>query len=241
MAQRRTNGSKLLMTVLCVVAACRAVPVTDLLDRASQRSDRLHSLSTMLTQELKMPEMAPLCLTISAAFSVQVVTNSPSRLQDSHFPPIGRVIMPRPAMCHTSSLQTPNDKEQALQVSESDLLSLARSLLRAWVDPLLVLSSSANTLPHPAQNSISNKIQELQEHSKSLGDGLNVLSGKMGPAAQTMSLLPYRGGNDLGQDKISKLINFQFLLSCLRRDSHKIDSFLKVLRCRAARMQPEMC
>ncbi|XP_022056156.1 prolactin [Acanthochromis polyacanthus] len=212
MAQRRTNGSKLLMTVLCVVAACRAVPVTDLLDRASQRSDRLHSLSTMLTQEL-----------------------------DSHFPPIGRVIMPRPAMCHTSSLQTPNDKEQALQVSESDLLSLARSLLRAWVDPLLVLSSSANTLPHPAQNSISNKIQELQEHSKSLGDGLNVLSGKMGPAAQTMSLLPYRGGNDLGQDKISKLINFQFLLSCLRRDSHKIDSFLKVLRCRAARMQPEMC
>ncbi|XP_008281928.1 prolactin [Stegastes partitus] len=212
MAERRTNGSKVLITVLYVVAACRAVPVSDLLDRASQRSDRLHSLSTTLTQEL-----------------------------DSHFPPIGRVIMPRPGMCHTASLQTPNDKEQALQVSESDLLSLARSLLQAWQDPLVVLSSSANTLPHPAQNSISNKIQELQEHSKTLGDGLNVLSGKMGPAAQTTSLLPYRGGNDLGHDKISKLINFHFLLSCFRRDSHKIDSFLKVLRCRAARMQPEMC
>lgn len=39
--------------------------------------------------------------------------------QDTHFPPIGRVIMPRPAMCHTSSLQTPNDKEQALQVAVS--------------------------------------------------------------------------------------------------------------------------
>uniref|UniRef100_A0AAQ5ZJV9 Prolactin n=1 Tax=Amphiprion ocellaris TaxID=80972 RepID=A0AAQ5ZJV9_AMPOC len=215
----KTTQSKLflnqlisLLFMLYMVAACKAVPISDLLDRASQRSDRLHSLSTMLTREL-----------------------------DSHFPPIGRMIMPRPAMCHTSSLQTPNDKEQALQVSESDLLSLARSLLRAWVDPLLVLSSSANTLPHPAQNSISNKIQELQEHSKNLGDGLNILSGKMGPAAQTMSLLPYRGGNDLGQDKISKLINFQFLLSCFRRDSHKIDSFLKVLRCRAAKMQPEMC
>ncbi|XP_034567920.1 prolactin [Notolabrus celidotus] len=207
MARRKSNGGKVFMLVLCVVAACRAVAISDLLDRASQRSDTLHSLSTTLTHEL-----------------------------DSHFPPIGRVIMPRPSQCHTSSLQTPNDKEQALQVSESDLLSLARSLLQAWIDPLMVLSSSANNLPHPAQNSISNKIQELQEHSKSLGDGLDILSGKMGPASQSVSSLPYRGGNDIGHDKISKLTNFHFLLSCFRRDSHKIDSFLKVLRCRAAKM-----
>jgi len=161
-------------------------------------------------------------------------------------------------------------------------MSLARSLLQAWADPLMVLSHSANTLPHPAQSTINNKIQELQEHSKSLGDGLDILSNKvgkyederkcsfpaaviivveifrsftltmppsalacffhqMGPAAQAISSLPYRGANDLGQDKISKLVHFNFLLSCLRRDSHKIDSFLKVLRCRAARMQPEQC
>ncbi|KAF0032281.1 hypothetical protein F2P81_014571 [Scophthalmus maximus] len=155
-------------------------------------------------------------------------------------PGTGRVMTPRPSMCHTSSLQTPSDKAQALQISGSDLLSLARSLLQAWVDPLVVLSDSAYTLPHPAHNSISNKIQELQEHSKILGDGLDVLSSKMGPEAQTLSLLPYTG-NDIGQDRISKLINFHFLMSCFRRDSHKIDSFLKVLRCRAAKMQPEMC
>ncbi|CAJ1076002.1 prolactin [Xyrichtys novacula] len=207
MEHRKMNGGKVFISVLCVAAVCSAVPVSDLLDRASQRSDTLHALSTLLTHEL-----------------------------DSHFPPLGRVIMPRPSMCHTSSLQTPNDKEQALQVSESDLLSLARSLLQAWIDPLTVLSNSANNLPHPAQNSISNKIQELQEHSKSLGDGLDILSGKMGAAAQGISFLPYRGGNDIGHDKISKLTNFHFLLSCFRRDSHKIDSFLKVLRCRAAKM-----
>uniref|UniRef100_UPI0037E7DE21 prolactin n=1 Tax=Semicossyphus pulcher TaxID=241346 RepID=UPI0037E7DE21 len=211
MAHRKNKGGKLFMSgeiaLLCLAAACSAVPVSDLLDRASQRSDTLHSLSSTLSHEL-----------------------------DTHFPPIGRVIMPRPSMCHTSSLQTPIDKEQALQVSESDLLSLARSLLQAWIDPLVVLSTSANNLPHPAHNSISNKIQELQEHSKSLGDGLDILSGKMGPAAQSISFLPYRGGNDIGHDRISKLTNFQFLLSCFRRDSHKIDSFLKVLRCRAAKL-----
>lgn len=52
--------------------------------------------------------------------------------QNSHFPPLGRVILPRPSMCHTSSLQTPSDKEQALQVSVSQkyfTFSLPLSLL----------------------------------------------------------------------------------------------------------------
>uniref|UniRef100_A0A8C6MGX4 Prolactin n=3 Tax=Nothobranchiidae TaxID=405002 RepID=A0A8C6MGX4_NOTFU len=159
--------------------------------------------------------------------------------QDSHFPP--RVFMERPSMCHTSVLPTPNDKEQALLVPEPALMSLARSLLQAWAEPLSILSSNANTLPHPAKSSISSRIQELQEYSKSLGDGLDILSGKMGPDAQVISMLPYHGGTDLGQDRITKLTKFNFLLSCLRRDSHKIDSFLKVLRCRAAKMQPELC
>nr|XP_040046540.1 prolactin [Gasterosteus aculeatus aculeatus] len=206
-----TFGSKLLPTVLYMVAACSAIPITDLLDRASQRSDQLHSLSTTLTQDL-----------------------------DSHLPLTVRLTLPRPSVCHTASLQTPNDKEQALQVPESDLLSLARSLLQAWEDPLVFLSTSANFLPHPAQNAISNKIQELRDHSKSLGDGLNILSGKMGPGARTISMLPYTGGNDVGQDTISQLINLNFLLSCFRRDSHKIDSFLKILRCRATGL-PQMC
>ena len=58
-------------------------------------------------------------------------------------------------------------------------MSLARSLLQAWMDPLAVLSTSAHTLPHPSRNSLFNKVQELQEHSKNLGDGLNILSGKV--------------------------------------------------------------
>uniref|UniRef100_A0A3Q4MQP0 Prolactin n=1 Tax=Neolamprologus brichardi TaxID=32507 RepID=A0A3Q4MQP0_NEOBR len=183
--------------MLCVVTMCRAVPINDLIYRASQQSDKLHALSTMLTQEL--------------------------------------VCTYRVHACHTSSLQTPTDKEQALQVSESDLLSLARSLLQAWSDPLVVLSSSTNVLPYSAQSTLSKTIQKMQEHSKDLKDGLDILSSKMGPAAQTITSLPFIETNEIGQDKITKL------LSCFRRDSHKIDSFLKVLRCRAANMQPQMC
>ncbi|XP_015255130.1 PREDICTED: prolactin-1-like [Cyprinodon variegatus] len=201
MAQKRIIGGKLI-TVLYLVVMCRAVTINDLLDRASQRSDKMHSLSTLLTQEM-----------------------------GSLFP----------ADCHTSALQTPNDKVQTLQASQSALMSLARSLLHAWADPLVILSNNAVTLPHPAKSSISSKINELMEHSRTLADGLDILSGKMGSDAQAISPLPYTGGTDLGQDRVTILNKFNFLLSCLRRDSHKIDSFLKVLRCRAVKSQPELC
>uniref|UniRef100_A0A8C6V3X3 Prolactin n=1 Tax=Neogobius melanostomus TaxID=47308 RepID=A0A8C6V3X3_9GOBI len=207
-----TKTLKFFVTVVCMVAVAGAIPIGDLLDLASQHSDKLHSLSTLLTHEL-----------------------------DTHFPPIGHKIMPRPSMCHTATLQGPTDKIQALQFPEHDLLSLVRSLLQSWADPLLVLSANANTLPHPAQSTIASKVQELRDNSNSLGHGLDILSGKMGPASQILSISPYDGNADLGEDNISKLLNFQFLLSCFRRDSHKIDSFLKVLRCRAAKMQPNMC
>ncbi|XP_010899486.1 prolactin [Esox lucius] len=203
--------SKLYLAVLCLAVSCHAIGLNELMERASQRSDKLHSLSSSLTNDL-----------------------------DSHFPPMGRAMMPRPNMCHTSSLQTPMDKEEALSVSENDLISLARSLLLAWNDPLSLLSSEATTLPHPSKSIISSKIQELQDYSKSLGEGLDVLVNKMGPSSQNISLMPFRGA-ELGQDKTSRLINFHFLMSCFRRDSHKIDNFLKVLRCRAAKMRPEMC
>ncbi|XP_030649350.1 prolactin [Chanos chanos] len=212
MVSQQSQSTKLHLAVLmCVFVSTDGLGVNELLDRASLLSDKLHTLSTSLTGDL-----------------------------DSHFPPHGKLFMPRPSMCHTSSLQTPNDKDQALRVPEDELLALARSLLLAWSDPLAVLSSEAPTLPHPERDNINSKTKELQEQINSLGAGLQHLVNKMGPAAQSVSILPFQGGG-LGQDKSSRLINFHFLLSCFRRDSHKIDSFLKVLRCRAAKMRPEMC
>lgn len=45
--------------VLCTWAACAAVPISDLLDRASQRSDMIHALSTMLTHDLVSDRALP--------------------------------------------------------------------------------------------------------------------------------------------------------------------------------------
>uniref|UniRef100_A0AAY4CUB7 Prolactin n=1 Tax=Denticeps clupeoides TaxID=299321 RepID=A0AAY4CUB7_9TELE len=198
--------------LMCAAMCSEAVGVSDLLDRASQISDKLHSLSTSLSNDL-----------------------------DSHFVPVTRLLMPRPSACHTSSLQTPNDKDHALRVPETELLSLVRSLVLAWTDPLALLSSEASALDHPANSIINTKAKELHDQSKTLGEGLEHLVSKMGSSGPSISLLPLFESNDLGQDPTSRLVNFHFLLSCFRRDSHKIDSFLKVLRCRAAPMNPDTC
>lgn len=63
-------------------------------------------------------------------------------LQSNHVPPVGWTVMPRPSLCHTSSLQTPNDKAQALQLSVSDCISLC--FLFPFVS--LLLLSTADVL-----------------------------------------------------------------------------------------------
>lgn len=64
-------------------------------------------------------------------------------------------------------------------LQESELLSLVRSLLMAWSDPLALLSSEATSLPHPERNSINTKTRELQDHTNSLGAGLERLGRKV--------------------------------------------------------------
>lgn len=66
-----------------------------------------------------------------------------------------------------------------LFLQEDELLSLARSLLLAWSDPLALLSSEASSLAHPERNTINSKTQELQDNIKSLGTGLEHLVHKV--------------------------------------------------------------
>uniref|UniRef100_A0A8C9WLQ9 Prolactin n=1 Tax=Scleropages formosus TaxID=113540 RepID=A0A8C9WLQ9_SCLFO len=158
---------------------------------------------------------------------------------DYHLPAVGKKI-PHLSLCHTSPLKTPMDKNQVLSLSESELLSLVQSLLLSWTDALLLLSSEASSLPHPSTSTIQVKAKQLRENSDTLGTGLSRLAHKMGSSSSSYIPLRYTE-NSLGGDDDSRLVNFHFLLSCFRRDSHKIDNFLKILRCRANKQKPDMC
>ncbi|XP_075694948.1 prolactin-like [Rhinoderma darwinii] len=172
------------------------VLLSDLFNRAIRLSHYIHSLSTEMFEDI-----------------------------DQQYSEGRDIITKAMNNCHTSTLNTPEDKEQTLQVQHEDLLNLVNKLLHSWSQPLHYLSLGA-------PNSMVQKVKEAEEHTRILQGGIDRISGRMltdledfypqwsGPVDVTVS------------QEDSYLFPVYHLLHCFRRDSHKIDSYLKILRCR---------
>ncbi|KAG8442325.1 hypothetical protein GDO86_011211 [Hymenochirus boettgeri] len=176
----------------------------DLFDRAVKLSHYIHSLSSEMFNEF-----------------------------DERFTPTRRFLPKSVISCHTSSLNTPEDKEQAQQIQHEDLLNLVMQVLRSWNDPLVHIVSEVQDF-REAPDTILWKAVEIEEQTKRLLEGMEKIIGRIHPADsgnEVNSL--WSGPPDVQQsDENSRLFAFYNLLHCLRRDSHKIDNYLKLLKCR---------
>nr|XP_033818298.1 prolactin-2-like [Geotrypetes seraphini] len=134
--------------------------------------------------------------------------------------------------CHTASLNTPEDKEQALQIKHEELLTLALRLLHSWRDPLLHLMSEAQRIEE-APDTILWKAMEVEEQVKSLLEGMEKIARKV-QGNLGREFFPQWSGPEtlLADPTYDRLFSFYHLLHCFRRDSHKIDNYLKLLKCR---------
>ncbi|KGL75438.1 Prolactin [Tinamus guttatus] len=130
--------------------------------------------------------------------------------------------------CHTSSLTTPEDKEQAQQIH-----NLVVGVLRSWNDPLGHLASEVQRIKE-APDTILWKAVEIEEQNKRLLEGMEKIVGRVHPGDIGNEIYsPWTGLPSLQlADEDSRLFAFYNLLHCLRRDSHKIDNYLKLLKCR---------
>ncbi|XP_005041658.1 prolactin [Oenanthe melanoleuca] len=135
--------------------------------------------------------------------------------------------------CHTASLTTPEDKEQAQQIHHEDLLNLILGVLRSWNDPLVHLASEVQRIKE-APETILWKAVEIEEQNKRLLEGMEKIVGRVQSGeVENEIYTPWDGLPSLQlADEDSRLFAFYNLLHCLRRDSHKIDNYLKVLKCR---------
>ncbi|NXS37368.1 PRL protein, partial [Pomatostomus ruficeps] len=134
--------------------------------------------------------------------------------------------------CHTASLTTPEDKEQAQQIHATN----------TFISVIKYIS-----ITHPCVKRVQVRIQDKSKksdaapvvlsppsHSHYLQKEIRlahslVNSGEVGNDIYT----PWEGLPSLQlADEDSRLFAFYNLLHCLRRDSHKIDNYLKVLKCR---------
>ncbi|XP_077113350.1 prolactin-like [Ranitomeya variabilis] len=172
------------------------VLLSDLFDRAIRLSHYIHSLSTEMFEDI-----------------------------DQQYSGGRKLIIKAMNNCHTSTLNTPEDKEQTLQLQHEDLLSLINKLLRSWSEPLQYLSMGA-------PNNLVQKVKEAEEHARILQGGIDRISGRMLTDLEDVYPQWFGPVDVTAPQGDSYMFPVYHLLHCFRRDSHKIDSYLKILRCR---------
>ncbi|KAK7879594.1 hypothetical protein WMY93_033697 [Mugilogobius chulae] len=190
---------------LCAGApGCPVMSLANLFDRVIQHSARMHGISSDLHQE----------------FEQQLV---PSR---NH---IGRVSR----TCHTSSILTPTDKENAQRMTREELTEVILKLLVAWTDPLwhfqqrLKHQNDLNLSEDKAEqvgrmvHELHSGVQKMAQKMQMLGMIGNFVSGLSSPDPQTPP-----DSSEWHQLQSSDLLH------CLRRDSNKVLNYLKILKCR---------
>ncbi|KAM9299415.1 prolactin-like [Gastrophryne carolinensis] len=177
--------------------------LSDLFDRAVKLSHYIHSLSSDMFEDFD---------------------NQYS--QGRHL--LGKAL----SNCHTSTLNTPEGKEQALKLQHNDLLGLVNNLLRSWNEPLQHLTIGA-------PDHMVRKLKEAEEQTRVLQWGIDRISGRM--MADLDDFYPeWFGPVDAPVPaEESQMFATYHLLHCFRRDAHKIDNYLKLLRCRM--MQANNC
>ncbi|XP_057644161.1 prolactin-3B1-like [Chionomys nivalis] len=134
--------------------------------------------------------------------------------------------------CHTAAFRTPENREQVHQTKSEDLLKVAISILQAWENPVKHMAIVVAGLPGASDVMIS-RTKELEERILGLLTGLKIILSRIQPGAVENENSFWYGWSDLqSSDEDTRNIALYTLSRCVRRDTHKVDNFLKVLKCR---------
>ncbi|XP_041650498.1 prolactin-like [Cheilinus undulatus] len=191
------------------LAGCHVAALADLFDRVILQSSRMHSISSDLHSEL-----------------------------ERYFFPTKNVIAK--GKCHTHGILTPADKENAQRLGREQLTEVIRRLLEAWDDPLSQLYHSMSQDLNQDFNHYSfNKALEIRDIVHELRGGVKKMAEKMKLLGMLDDSVGYVTPETLPSSaalsfyKKGKLdqMDHHDLLYCFHRDSHKVKSYLKVLKC----------
>ncbi|XP_016390520.1 prolactin-like [Sinocyclocheilus rhinocerous] len=185
-------------------SGCHVPSLADLFDRVIQHSARMHSLSNDLHSEF-----------------------------EQYFLPSKNHIRKIYRKCHTSNILTPNGKENAQKLAREELTEVILKLLMAWRDPLFQLHQS---MAHQQDfNSFSsNKALEMGDMAHELRKGVEKVAEKMrvlGMLGNSVTGLSAAEAMLPLSDSGEAMSDYE-LLYCFRRDSNKVQNYLKILKCR---------
>ncbi|NXE36024.1 PRL protein, partial [Ptilorrhoa leucosticta] len=130
--------------------------------------------------------------------------------------------------CHTSGMLTPNGKEYAQKIPREELTHLILKLLQAWKEPLFHFNQHIEHHQELPDDSLS-KAKEISNMVLELKTGVEK---SMGIISNSLNGMASSEGTALSISNEANMMSDSDFIHCFRRDSNKVQSYLKILKCR---------
>ncbi|XP_029429172.1 somatotropin-like isoform X1 [Rhinatrema bivittatum] len=132
------------------------------------------------------------------------------------------------AFCYSETIPAPTGKDDAQQRSDMELLRFSLTLIQSWLNPLQILSRAfANTLVFGTSDRVYEKLKDLEEGIQALMRELDDGNSR----GSSLLRLTYEKF-DVNFHSEDALFKNYGLLSCFKKDMHKVETYLKVTKCR---------
>uniref|UniRef100_A0A4W5NPA4 Somatolactin alpha n=1 Tax=Hucho hucho TaxID=62062 RepID=A0A4W5NPA4_9TELE len=135
--------------------------------------------------------------------------------------------------CTTSTLSIHTSRSEVQENSDKWLLHSILFLIKFWIDPLVNLQTSLDRYDN-APMALINKTKWISGKLMNLAQGVTILIQKMLGEGNVMleqnnkSLADY----PVHFDMLESVLRDYTLLACFKKDTHKMETFLKLLKCR---------
>nr|XP_003222556.1 PREDICTED: somatotropin [Anolis carolinensis] len=132
------------------------------------------------------------------------------------------------AICSSENIPAPTGKDDAQQKTDMELLRFSLTLIQSWLSPVQHLSRMfTNTLVFGTSDRVYEKLQDLEQ-------GILALMRELEDGS-TWGLQLFRPIYEKFESNLrneGSLLKNYALLSCFKKDLHKVETYLKVMKCR---------
>ncbi|NXN87930.1 PRL protein, partial [Bombycilla garrulus] len=133
--------------------------------------------------------------------------------------------------CHTSGMLTPNGKEYAQKIPREELTHLILKLLQAWKEPLSHFNQHIEHHQELPDDSIS-KAKQISNMVHELKTGVEKVTEKARFSISIFKTCCMCTSTGYSISNEANMMSDSDFIHCFRRDSNKVQSYLKILKCR---------
>nr|XP_055063819.1 somatolactin beta [Misgurnus anguillicaudatus] len=207
--------------VLCALQAMM-IPALDCSDQGSDVTPCTISVEKLLDRAVQHAEL------------IYRISEESKMLFEEMFIPLSVMnsYLHEGTMCARRSVPVPASKSEIQQISDKWLLHSVLILIQFWIDPLADLQRSLENYDN-VPSVLLNRTKWLSTKLMSLEQGILVLIRQLLGEGSLLSEGPASMSDFLGSPDIFESVRRDYsVLYCFRKDAHKIETFLKLLKCR---------